>query len=190
MDREKAAESESEGEGRYNYAPYFGFVVSFFLPLILLYAFTLCTFNKSENVSVWFKSNKAVDDLCQEVAGEKRRRQDLRDSFKVAKLQLTWVTCIGFHLNDCWINKLFLKVSWNVFLRYIKCNQRKLNSCTWLWIIWGLFKLKSYLVRAGRLKLGFQSVLQLPQLFWNFILFCSTFTQDSLGYLLTLRDWL
>ena len=86
-------------------------------------------------MSVWFKSNKAVDDLCHKVAGEKRVRQDLRDSFKVAELQLTQVTCIGYHLNDCWNNKRFLKISSNVFLRYIKCNQRKLNSCTWLRII-------------------------------------------------------
>lgn len=54
MDGEKAAESESEGQGRHNYAPYFGFVVFevFFTPLILFYSFTLFTFNKFENVSV------------------------------------------------------------------------------------------------------------------------------------------
>lgn len=150
MDREKAAESESEGEARRNYAPYFGFVVSSPPPVMLFfYSFTLRTFNKSEKVSVWFKSNKAVDDLCQKVAAEKKGvRQDLRDSFKVAKLQLTRVACIGYHLNDCWINKCFLKISWNVFLRYIKCNQRKLNSCTWLRIIWGLFKSMLKLIRT------------------------------------------
>lgn len=74
MDREKAAESESEGEARRNYAPYFGFVVSLPPPVMLFffYSFTLRTFNKSEKVSVWFKSNKAVDDLCQKVTAEKK----------------------------------------------------------------------------------------------------------------------
>lgn len=144
MDGEKAAESESEGQGRHNYAPYFGFVVfevffiplSFFIPLLcsLLISLKMCQFDSSLT-KLWMIYVKRLWE-------KKRVRQDLRDSFKVATLQLTRVTCIGYHLNDCWINKRFLKNSWNVFLRYIKCNQRKLNSCTWLRIIWGLFKSK------------------------------------------------
>lgn len=57
MDREKAAESESEGEARRNYAPYFGFVVSspppvmlfFFIPLLcaLLISLKKCQFDSS-----------------------------------------------------------------------------------------------------------------------------------------------
>lgn len=42
---------------------------------------------------------------------EKEVKQDLRDSFKVANLQLTWATCIRYHLNDCWINNTLFEKS-------------------------------------------------------------------------------
>lgn len=97
MDREKAAESESEGEGTHNYAPYLGFVGSFFSPYPFFYSFTLCTFNKSENVSVWFKSNKAVDDLCQEVAREKSEaRFERQFQGSEASINLSYLYRISF----------------------------------------------------------------------------------------------
>lgn len=54
----------------------------FSIPLSFFHSFTLCTFNKSENVSVRFKSNKAVDDLCQKVAGEKKSEARFERQFQ------------------------------------------------------------------------------------------------------------
>lgn len=65
--------------------------LSFFIPL-------LWTFNKSENVSVWLESNKAVDDLCQEVAIRKRSETRFERQFQGSEssINLSYLYKISF----------------------------------------------------------------------------------------------
>lgn len=77
--------------------------VSFFIPLLcsLLISLNMCQFDSSLT-KLWMIYVKRLRE-------KKRGKRDLRDSFKVTTLQLTRLTCIGYHLNDCWINKRFFE---------------------------------------------------------------------------------
>lgn len=94
MDKEKVAESKSEGEGTHNYAPYFGFVFFFFSVFIPFYSFTLCTFNKSEKCQFDLSLTKLWMIYVKRLQEKKRFERQFQGS--EASINLSYLYRISF----------------------------------------------------------------------------------------------